>query len=188
MSRRPQGTRANHTPQEYSMADIRTAQNRRIAHGSQPSTGGASPDPWIEVLPSPATPGVAVIALHGDIDLQISQTLEEILHTALQRRVHLVVDTNDSRLIDCGCLGLLVRARLAAEQHNTILALAGPPALVRLSLEATGLATAFPTFDSRKQALAALAGVRRAPGSSSCTGHRTDRRTAPLQVSSRNGC
>ena len=135
------------------MADTTTTHHPHSTGGSLKPTADAS----VQVVTVPAHPQVAVIRLHGDIDLQVLPALQAGLSAALHRRAHLLVDLSDVHLIDCPCLGLFVRARRAAQQNSTVFALVAPPPLVRLSLHAVRLDAAFPTFTHLQQALATLA-------------------------------
>jgi len=122
---------------------------------------------------------VAVIRLRGDIDLQAATDLEGSLSAALERRAHLLLDMTDAQLIDCACLGLLVRAQRTALRHHTVLALVAPAPLVRRTLQVTGLAGAFPVYTHRAEALADLSAPVHTSDTRPFTGRRNGRHERP---------
>lgn len=138
------------------MADTSITHRAYTTCGSSTSNAGTLPQASVRVVAVPARPHIAVIELHGEIDLHVAPALEAGLTAGLHRRAHLLVDLSGVDLIDCRSLGLLVRARHAAQQRHTVLALVAPSPLVRLILHATRLGAVFPTFTDREQALATL--------------------------------
>jgi len=96
------------------------------------------------------------ITLRGEIDIQVAQALHEEVMTALNRGTHVVLDLTEVILIDCACLGMLVRARRRAEQPDRVIAMAAPAPLVERILRVTLVHTGFPIFRDRHQAVAWL--------------------------------
>jgi anti-anti-sigma factor len=97
--------------------------------------------------------GSKVVELHGDIDLAVVEPLRDCMISGVEKGLHILVDLADVTLIDCACLGALVQAGDLAGRRGQALCLVAPPPVVRRTLAAAGLDTAFPTFGDRRQAL-----------------------------------
>jgi anti-sigma B factor antagonist len=97
-----------------------------------------------------------VIALHGDVDIQLAPALDEQVTAALRAGMHVVLDLTEVSLIDCACLGVLVKARRQADRRHRVLTLAAPAPLVQRTLHVTLLDAEFSTFPTVRQALAWL--------------------------------
>lgn len=101
--------------------------------------------------------GVAVVTLTGGVDVSTSPSLRDGLLRVINDEVPrgLVVNLASVSFIDSTGVGVLVgiwhRARAAAR----CLALAAPSGQARSVLEATGLATVLPVYDTRAQAVRA---------------------------------
>ncbi|MET7372649.1 STAS domain-containing protein [Micromonospora arida] len=99
---------------------------------------------------------VTVVAAGGDVDLDSGDTLRTALRHAADMGGHVVVDLSRVHLIDSTGLGHLVRAHREARDRGAILCLAAPSRFIRTVLHTMRLDGAFPTFDSREDALAQL--------------------------------
>ena len=97
--------------------------------------------------------GATVIVLDGDVDIEVAPALEEQIATALRAGIDVVLDLSEVSLIDCACLGLLVRARRQAGRRHRVLVLAAPAPLVQRTLRVTLLDEQFPAFPTVRQAL-----------------------------------
>ncbi|SCL23804.1 anti-anti-sigma factor [Micromonospora pallida] len=103
---------------------------------------------------------VTVVTSTGDVDLDTGDTLRAALRHAADMGGDVVVDLSRVHLIDSAGLGLLVRAQREARERQATLCLAAPSAFVRAVLRTMRLDTVIPTFASREEAVAHLAGSR----------------------------
>jgi anti-anti-sigma factor len=116
-------------------------------------TTPACPPPWVSADTDSET---TAITLRGEIDIQVAQPLHEEVTRALNRGTHVVLDLTAVTLIDCACLGMLVRSRRQADRRDRVIAMAAPAPLVERTLRATLVHTEFPIFPDRRQATAWL--------------------------------
>lgn len=112
--------------------------------------------------------GVTVVTSTGDVDLDTGDTLRAALRHAADVGGDVVVDLSRVHLIDSTGLGLLIRARREARERGATLVLAAGSAFVRGVLRTMRLDTTIPTFASRDEAVAHLAGRRSAPSAVPC--------------------
>ena len=112
-----------------------------------------SPPQSRTVTTSPAP--VIELVLSGDVDMGQAEELQRYLAGGVERGCDIVVDLSDVRLIDCVCLGVLVRSAHAAHALDRTLSLVSPSELVRLTLRATGTKDLFPVLDHRPAAVPA---------------------------------
>ncbi|MEU4569802.1 STAS domain-containing protein [Micromonospora sp. NPDC023956] len=103
---------------------------------------------------------VTVVTSVGDVDLDTGDTLRAALHHAADMGGDVVVDLGRVHLLDSTGLGLLVRAQREARERGATLCLAAPSAFVRTVLRTMRLDAVIPTFASRDEAVAHLAGHR----------------------------
>ncbi|SDZ15671.1 anti-anti-sigma factor [Micromonospora pattaloongensis] len=97
-----------------------------------------------------------VIAAHGDVDARLVADLRAALTSAIAAGRPVVLDLERVTVIDAIALGVLVRSRQAARQNEVPLCLAAPSRFVLTVLHTMRLLPAFPVFDTRADALAAL--------------------------------
>ncbi|HEX6499787.1 MAG TPA: STAS domain-containing protein [Micromonosporaceae bacterium] len=97
--------------------------------------------------------GVAVIELHGDLDVLVADSLREVLAAACQGDGHVVLDLADVRLIDSTALGVLVRAHQVLKRKGRRLCLAAPSRFIIVALRTMRLHPVFPIFDNHEQAV-----------------------------------
>lgn len=106
--------------------------------------------------------GVTVVTSTGDLDLDTGDTLRAALRHAADMGGDVVVDLTGVHLIDSAGLSLLIRARQQADERGARLAVAAGSTFVRDVLRTMALDTTIPTFTSRDEAVAHLAGLRSA--------------------------
>jgi anti-anti-sigma factor len=141
------------TPRPARAAARPAAQAARQHRCSTVPHDPACPPPWVSTDTDCET---TAITLRGETDIQAAQALHEEVMTALNRGTHVVLDLTEAILIDCACLGMLVRARRQAEQPDRVIAMAAPAPLVERTLRTTLAHTGFPIFRDRHQAVAWL--------------------------------
>ncbi|SNY25502.1 anti-anti-sigma factor [Paractinoplanes atraurantiacus] len=105
--------------------------------------------------------GAAVVELHGDIDVEVAEPLQDQLADGLERRDDILVDASDVSLIDCASLGVLIQAHQRADRRGCRFCLVAPSPAMRRTLAGTGLDAAFPIFRSRAHAAAVASAGRR---------------------------
>ena len=89
---------------------------------------------------------VTVIALHGEIDADVADELYRCVAGGLDDGADVVVDLADASLLDCACIGALVRGRHTADREGRTLVLSGPRPGVRHVLDVTGVPSFVPVF------------------------------------------
>jgi anti-anti-sigma factor len=100
-------------------------------------------------------PAAAVVRVRGDLDLDVAPGLRAALERATAARPYVVVDLSEAGVIDAAGLGALVRARNSARRRQGELLLAGPSRFVQTVLRTMRLHTAFRSFGTVEQAVAA---------------------------------
>ena len=104
------------------------------------------------------------VALHGEVDLSVAETLEAALEDSIRESVGaFIIDLSDLDFIDSTGLHVLVRARGLLSREDRALAVVCPHGPVRRVLELSGVSDLFVLLESRQEAAAAL---RRRRGSS----------------------
>jgi anti-anti-sigma factor len=112
-------------------------------------------------------PGVAV---HGEVDLSVAETLEATLEDSIRESVGaFVIDLSDLDFIDSSGLQVLMRARGLLSREDRTLAVVCPYGPVRRVFELSGVSDLFVLIESREEAAAALR-RRRGPSGSSVNG------------------
>ena len=104
-------------------------------------------------------PPAAVVALVGEHDAYSAARLESELTALLDEGLRIVVDLRDAEFIDSTTLGVLLGARLRAEQSSLGFALLLPDrqyTQVHQILELTGLGPTFAIVGKLDDALAAV--------------------------------
>jgi anti-sigma B factor antagonist len=99
-------------------------------------------------------PGVAV---RGEVDIGVVETLEEALDGAIRDSVGaFVIDLSDLDFIESSGLHVLQRARGLLGREDRALAVVCPHGPVRRVFELSGLSELFALYESREEAAAAL--------------------------------
>lgn len=98
-------------------------------------------------------PGAVVLALSGDLDHDTADELGQALDTAAAETGRILVDCAELEFCDSSGLNTLLRARRAAKESGTELALIGQPGAIGRLLEITGMGKAFTTYQSLDEAL-----------------------------------
>ena len=96
----------------------------------------------------------SVVALTGEFDLDVADTLSDALSVAVQMRRRVVVDLAATEFIDSVSLGCLVLAAKTARGAGGWVRLAAPSRGVRRLLKLTGLETLFGVFETVESAVA----------------------------------
>lgn len=112
------------------------------------------------VTPRSGASDAAVVELHGEIDLELVESLREAVVSRVERGIDVLVDLADVSLIDCASLGVLVQADWFAGRCGHRVCLVAPPNQIRRTLAAAGLDTAFLMFHDRHQAIRGLSSPR----------------------------
>jgi anti-sigma B factor antagonist len=101
--------------------------------------------------------GVAVVTVTGEVDVSTSPSLRDGLLRVITDEVPrgLVVNLASVSFIDSTGVGVLVGIWHRARAATRCLALAAPSGQARGVLEATGLATVLPVYDTQAQAVRA---------------------------------
>jgi anti-sigma B factor antagonist len=101
--------------------------------------------------------GLAVVALHGELDLADAPAVASLLMTAVAARgPSIIVDLADLTFIDCCGLGILLRVLQWCRKCGGNMPLAAPQQRVRRVLSVTGLMDVFSVYPSVDQAAASL--------------------------------
>ncbi len=104
---------------------------------------------------------ICALRLAGAFDATDAQLLDEAIADSIDAGVrHFAVDLHRVSDADRATLDALLRARKRASRRNGALVLVRPPAPLWRMLVLTGIATAFPTFQSEQTALDHLARLR----------------------------
>jgi anti-sigma B factor antagonist len=110
-------------------------------------------------------PGLAV---HGEVDISVAETLEEALEAAIRESAGaFVVDLSDLDFIESTGLQVLLRARGLLGREDRALAVVCPHGPVRRVFELSGLSELFALYPSREEAVAALVPAQDSESSSS---------------------
>ena len=104
--------------------------------------------------------GVAVVAVHGAIDLFTAPELKEGLLGVVERgATRVVLDLTETSFLDSSALAVLLSARKSLAGRAGRLAIAGLNPNLRATFELTGLDQLFTIAASREDAVAALDGA-----------------------------
>lgn len=130
------------------------------ADGPGPAGPGTAPaprprEPWRADIRT--VDDVAVVELHGDLDVLVGDDLRQTLARAANGHRSLVLDLADVRLIDSTGLGLLVRAHQQTKGAGGMVCLSTPSRFIVTVLHTMRLHPVFPTFGNSSEALAWLA-------------------------------
>jgi anti-anti-sigma factor len=98
---------------------------------------------------------VAIITLHGDLDMDTSRELDELLTRARREQSQIILDLAAVDFMDTSSLAVIVGHWKKLEAAGGVLALAGPRYRYTKALWITGLADRMPLFGSVEQAVAA---------------------------------
>ena len=88
----------------------------------------------------------AVVRLHADLDVVVTERLRAALDSAGQRGVDIVLDLGDAAVIDPAALSLLVRAHRRARAADRLICLAAPSRYIVTVLHTMRVAGLFPIF------------------------------------------
>jgi anti-sigma B factor antagonist len=94
--------------------------------------------------------GPTVIRLRGEVDLEVAADLQGCLIGGAER-TDIVIDLSEVSLLDCSCLGVMIRASNRAQLQGHQVTLTAPTPTVRRTLSATGADTALPVLDDQPQ-------------------------------------
>jgi anti-sigma B factor antagonist len=110
-----------------------------------------------EIVSERAEPGVEVIMISGEHDLNTAPDLRQKLSAAIRARTSIVVDLSAAAFVDSSILGALLDARhQAADQElGFAVALSGGAQSVERVLEVTGLDSTLPVHQTRSAAIQA---------------------------------
>ncbi|SNY25657.1 STAS domain-containing protein [Paractinoplanes atraurantiacus] len=97
--------------------------------------------------------GVALVTPLTDLDSTLADHLRDDLMQTAAAHPRVVIDLHAVGFIDSAGLGLLVRARQEARQHDSVLDLAAPSRFVRTVLHTMRLDGAFRIFPDQQAAL-----------------------------------
>lgn len=98
--------------------------------------------------------GKLVVELHGEVDLERSPPIREMLLGCVEREKDVVVDLSGVDYIDSSGIASLVEALQAANQKGTLFGLVAVPGQVARVLELARLDKVFAIHDNLTHALA----------------------------------
>lgn len=101
-------------------------------------------------------PGVAVLAVYGEVDLHVAGELRDHLTALLDSEPLLVVDLTGVTFVDSMTLGVLLSALKRARSTGGQLRLVLPPSGVRRMFELTLLDRVFDFDETRDEAVTAI--------------------------------
>jgi len=96
-----------------------------------------------------------VVALAGELDLSTIPRMEPALLEQIRQRTAVLVDLTGLSFIDSSGIGVLIQA-FRESNGNPMHVVVGPGSQVEQVFQITGVSDAFPVFDDRELALAAL--------------------------------
>lgn len=103
--------------------------------------------------------GPKAFRIQGELDQATAPELREPLNAAIDDGVRsILIDLSDCAFIDSTGLSVIVHARTRVVEDGGRYEICCPDAQARRLLEITGIEDAFGIFDTRDEALAALAG------------------------------
>ncbi len=119
--------------------------------GTEDATAPADRPRWQADLRS--VDEIAVVELHGDLDVLVVDDLRELITKAGDSYANVILDLGDVRLIDSSGLGAVVRAHQNAKRNGGVLCLVAPSPFIVTVLHTMRLHSVFPIFDSCDQAV-----------------------------------
>ena len=97
----------------------------------------------------------AVVAAHGEIDLESAVGFDQAVHIAFRSSPHVIIDLSQVIFIDSSGLGVLFSARRDAMALKGSVSLVQPPSAVHKILIGTQLQQSFRVFSTLEEALQA---------------------------------
>ncbi|MFF8293156.1 STAS domain-containing protein [Streptomyces sp. NPDC016309] len=98
--------------------------------------------------------GVRVVAVHGEIDHTVRDTLtHELIRFEPAARPRTVIDLSDVSFMDSSGINVLIAAHRAATKAEGWLRLVGPQGPVLRVMELVGINTVIPCYPSTRHAL-----------------------------------
>ena len=109
----------------------------------------------LDITTEAGGPGVAVVALTGEIDLYTCPEFkQELLRVIADGATLVVVDLTKTTFIDSTALGVIIRGVERLKQRDgRLVVVCADPNIVKI-FEVTGLNRIFSVYDSRDEALA----------------------------------
>lgn len=104
-------------------------------------------------------PGCRDIQIEGELDLAVTDRVDEVLTAAVAECDRVLVGLEDCAFIDSSGIAVILRARNRLKEGGGQLAVYGPSDQVLRVLSMTGLTANELVFDSAEEALAALGGA-----------------------------
>jgi anti-sigma B factor antagonist len=117
--------------------------------------GGPEKSPALTVRIETSANGSSVVALAGELDLSTIPRMEPALLEQIRQRTAVLVDLTGLSFIDSSGIGVLIQA-FRESNGNPMHVVVGPGSQVEQVFQITGVNDAFPVFDDRELALAAL--------------------------------
>ncbi len=139
------------------------------AHAAHGGAGGAVSRRDDDTGSGPITwhtmAGASLVRIVGDVDLDVTAALREVLDAAVTAHAWVIVDVSRGAIVDSVALSVLVSASSVARRRGGGLLLAAPSRFLRAVLQSSRQAAAFTVFDTVPQAMtAALTSRHVAPG------------------------
>lgn len=101
--------------------------------------------------------GVAVLAIHGDVDAHTASALQTALSEIFNAKQYkIAVDMADVNYMSSAGAGILLVMQSEAKEHKGDLVLVKPAASVRYVMDLLGLSARFQIVENREKAIAAL--------------------------------
>ncbi len=98
---------------------------------------------------------VAIVTIHGDLDIDTSRQLDEHMTRARREGSRIILDLAGVDFMDTSALAVIVGHWKKIEADGGMLALAGARYRYTKTLWVTGLASRIPLYESLEQAMAA---------------------------------
>ncbi|MEU9517437.1 MULTISPECIES: STAS domain-containing protein [unclassified Streptomyces] len=118
-------------------------------------TEGAAVPERLLITRTTAGGGVSLVILAGEVDLDGSAPLREVLLASVESAPGTVVDFGEVGFLDSSGINVLISAHRAAEERGVWFRLAAPRDAVERVLRLVGVDTLIPCYPSVEQALAA---------------------------------
>ncbi|PZT71241.1 anti-sigma factor antagonist [Streptomyces sp. SW4] len=124
------------------------------SEGSVADTEGAAVPERLLITRTTTDGGVCVVTLAGEVDLDGSGQLRDVLLSAAESAAGTVVDLREVAFMDSSGINVFIAAHQTARDHGGWLRLAGPRQTVLRVLQLVGVDALIPCYATLDEALA----------------------------------